>query len=119
MRSISRLLLGLLLAIAVSAIAEGASTSIDLTGSSATLVNKVQTAAAVNAVENSVTVTISSKARTVTFVSDVAWIYRSSSGGTDFKVAAGQTLTLEFSATTTFYHVRQSADGTLSSIVIK
>lgn len=122
MRSIPRLLLGLLLLVAfgVDASAVAATTTLNLTGADgAALVNKVQTAATINSTENIVTVQIASKPRTVCFVADTAWIYRSAASGTDFKVASGQTLTLEFTATTTFYHVRQSADGTLSSIVVK
>jgi hypothetical protein len=65
-------------------------------------------------------VQIAAKPRTVCFVSPTPpGSTARHASGTDFKVAAGQTLTLEFTATATFYHVRQSADGTLSSIVVK
>lgn len=121
MRHLSKLVLLAVLATLCASPAYGlaVTTSIALTGDTISTVNKVQTAATINSTENIVTITIGTKPRTIMFVADTAWIYRSSASGTDLKIAAGQTLTLEISGTTTFYFVRQSADGTLSSLVLR
>jgi hypothetical protein len=75
----------------------------------------VVTGATINSTENTITVKVSAGApRTVMFTSaDTAWIYRSSTGGTGVTIAAGQTLTLRFAATTIVYFVRSAADGNL------
>jgi hypothetical protein len=118
--TMKRLLASVLLLAALCAPTFGAASTMDISASdSASVLNKVQAAITINSTENSVTVVVGPRPRTVVLVSDTAWIYRSAPSGTDFKVSAAQTLTLEFGATTTFYHVRQTADGTLSALVVK
>lgn len=107
-------LAALFMALPSSAFAVASTTTYDLTASDNTAVNKVQTAITVNSTENIVVIQIGTKSRTLTFVSTSAWYYRSSAGGANFPVAANQTLTLKFTTTSTFYHVRQSADGTMN-----
>ena len=52
----------------------------------------------------------------VSFVGTNAWIFRATTSVTtnDMPVAAGQPLVLRFSQTTTFYILRQAADGVVT-----
>lgn len=92
-------------------------TDVDVRGGGEPAWNVVTTAT-INATENTLTVKVTAGSpRTVMLVStDTAWIYRSSTGATGLTVAAGQTLTLRFAATTTVFFIRSAADGTMVAI---
>lgn len=119
----TKLAAGLMLSLLLAGGAEAAvtTTTVDLRTTVATPTkNTVAGTSTCDADEDILVIQASpSKPRTVVLVNDAAWIYRSSASGTDLKVAAGQTLTIEVETTTTIYHTRQSADGAVKVFVVR
>lgn len=74
-----------------------------------------------NSTENIVIVTVTpGHAVTAEFNDSAAWYYRTTTADstTDKPIAAAQALKLRFTATTTFYQIRQSADGTMVATLL-
>lgn len=109
-----RFILSLLLLLALAAHGAAATVTVALATTSPDVLNKV-TQAAVASSQNTVTITVADLPRIVCVWANTAWKYRStdSTATTDAEIAAGQPLVLKLQKTTTFYHLRQSADGTL------
>lgn len=95
-----------------------ANTALDLRNGGDHPANAV-TSAAVNSTENTLTVSITPGVpRIVQLVSDVAWYYRSTSGGASVAVAASVPLTLQIPQNSILYYIRAAGDGTLTILVL-
>lgn len=95
-----------------------ANTALDLRNGDGNPPNAVYSAD-VNSTENTLTVSISpGVSRIVQLVSDVAWYYRSASGGASVAVAASVPLTLQLPQSAILYYIRAAGDGTLTILVL-
>lgn len=95
-----------------------ANTAIDLRNGDGNPANAVYSAV-VDSTENTLTVSITPGVpRIIQLVSDVAWYYRSSSGGASLAVAASVTLTLQIPQNSVLYYIRAAGDGTLTILAV-
>lgn len=117
--------LSFLLLLCLASLAGAVATTTTIDCKTTTACQNQVTQAATNATENIITITVSpGHPVTVEFNNDggstaanaAAWKYRTTSGvsTTDSCKAANQALKLRFTQTTSFYTVRQTADGVLS-----
>lgn len=117
MRHLARFLL--LLALCASGFGVVVDTVVNLKSGGTPPFNLVNQAT-INATENTITVQITPGApRVLQMIGTSDWYYRSSSGGNVVSVPAGQSWTLIFQQTTTFYYVRQTADGTMALVCLR
>jgi hypothetical protein len=97
-----------------------ATTTLTYTYGGAQIVN-IPTNFATNATENVVIVTVTpGHPVTVEFNDTAAWYYRTTTGvaTNDKPIPAATPEKLRFTITTTFYTVRQTADGTMSAMAL-
>ncbi len=109
-----------LLTLAASGWSVAATTTLTYTTGGAVIQN-IPTNFATNATENIVIVVVTpGHPVTVEFNDTAAWYYRTTIGVStnDKPVPAATPFKLRFTASTTFYTVRQTADGTMNAMVL-